>query len=94
MDWLYKSNVVIHCAHGTISFVDSQGNQASVSGKVGNAPFRVVKVARLLKGLRKGLPIYVVKLYRPKSGSIEGQLEWLADYDNVFPKELVDLTPP
>ena len=58
MDLLYKSNAVVHCMQETISFVDSQGNQASVSGRVGNAPLRVVKVARLIKGLRKGLPIY------------------------------------
>ena len=94
MDWLYKSNAVIHCAHKIISFVDSQGNQALVSGRVGNAPLRVVKVARLLKGLRKGLPIYAVNLNRPKSGSTEGEPKWLEDYNNVFPEELVDLPPP
>ena len=73
MDWLYKNNAVIHCAHGTLSFVGSQENQASVSGRVKNAPLRVVKVARLIKGLRKGLPIYVVELNRPESGSKEGE---------------------
>ena len=94
MDWLYKNNVVIHCAHGTISFVDSQENQASVSGRVGNAPLRVVKAARILKGLRKGLPIYAVKLNRLENGFTKGEWEWLTEYDDVFLKELVDLSPP
>ena len=94
MDWLYKSNAIIHCAHKTISFVDSQENQASVSRRVGYTPLRVVKVSRLIKGLRKGLPIYAVKLNRPESGSKEGEPKWMADYNDVFPKELVDLPPP
>ena len=64
-----------------------------MSGRVGNAPLRVVKVARLIKGLRKGLPKYVVKLNRLESGSKEGELEWLANYDNVFSEELIDLPP-
>ena len=50
-----------------------------MSGRVGNAPLRVVKVARLLKGLTKGLPIYAVKLNRQENGSKEGKPEWLAD---------------
>ena len=94
MDWLYKNNAVIHCAHKTISFVDSQENQALVSGRVENAPLRVVKVARPIKGLRKGLPIYGAKMNRPKSWSKEGEPKWLADYNYIFLEELVDLPPP
>ena len=94
MDWLYKNNPIIHYAHKTISFVDSQGNQALVSGRVGNAPLRVVKVTILIKGLRKGLPIDDVKLNRPESGSKEGELEWLTDYNDVLSEELIHLPPP
>ena len=61
MDWLHKNNAVIHCAQGTLSFIDPQGSQALVSGRVGYAPLRVVKIVKLVKGLRKGLPIYTVK---------------------------------
>ena len=64
-----------------------------MSRRVGYAPLRVVKVARLIKGLRRGLPIYAMKLNRPESGSKEGEPEWLAEYDDVFLKELIDLPP-
>ena len=94
MDWLNKNNAGIHCAHETISFVDSQKNHALVSGRVGNTPLRVVKAARLIKGLRKGLPINAIKLNRLESGSKEGEPEWFIDYNDVFHKELVDLPPP
>ena len=73
MDWLHKNNDVAHCVHKTISFVESQENQALVSRRVGYAPLRVVKVARLIKGLKKGLSIYGVKLNRLENGSKEGE---------------------
>ena len=78
IDCLYKNNSVIHCAQKTISFVDSQENQASVSRRVGYALLRVVKIVKLVKVLRKGLPIYVVKLNKPKSEPKEGEPKWLA----------------
>ena len=50
MDWLHKNNAVIHCTQGTLSFTDPQGSQALVLGRVGYAPLRVVKIAKLVKG--------------------------------------------
>ena len=94
MDWLHKNNVVIHCTQGTLSFTDPQGIQALVLGRAGYAPLRIVKIAKLVKGLKKGLPIYVVKLNKPEGEPKEGELEWLTEYNDVFPEELTDLPPP
>ena len=55
---------------------------------------RIVKISKLVKGLRKGLPIYAVKLKKPKGKPKEGELEWLIEYNDVFPKKLTDLPPP
>ena len=48
---------------------------------------------KLLKGLRMGLPIYVLKLNNPsKSTAVEGdEPEWLSEYQDVFPQELSEL---
>ena len=94
MDWLHKNNVVIHCAQGTLSFIESQGNQALVSGRVGYAPLRIVKISKLVKGLRKGLCIYAIKLNKPEGKPKEGEPEWLTKYNDVFLKELTDFPPP
>ena len=94
MDWLHKNNAVIHCAQGTLSFIDSQESQVLVSGRVGYAPLRVVKIAKLIKGMGKGLPIYAVKLNKPKGKTKEGEPKWLTKYNDVFPEELTDLPPP
>ena len=55
---------------------------------------RIVKISRLVKGLRKGLPVYTVKLNKPEDKPKEGEPGWLIEYDDVFPKELTDLPPP
>ena len=93
MDWLHKNNAVIHCTQGILSFTDPQGIQALVSKKAGYAPLRVVKIAKLVKGLRKGLHIYVVKLNKLEGKLQEGEPKWLTQYDDVFPKELTNLPP-
>ena len=94
MDWLHKNNAVIHCAQGTLSFIDSQESKALVTGRVGYAPMRMVKISKLIKGLRKGLPIYAVKLNKPEGKPKEGEPEWLKEYIDVFPEELTNLPPP
>ena len=94
MDWLHKNNAVIHCAQGTLSFIDSQENQALVSGRAGYAPLRIVKISKLVRGLRKGLPVYAVKLNKPEGKPKEGEPKWLIEYDDVFPEKLTHLPPP
>ena len=94
MDWLHKNNAIIHCTQGTPSFTDPQGSQALVSGRARYAPLRVVKIAKLVKELRKGLPIYAVKLNKLEGEPKEWDPEWLTEYNDVFPEDLIDLRPP
>ena len=44
--------------------------------------------------MRKGLPIYAIKLNKPKSEPKEGEPEWLTEYGDVFLEELINLPPP
>ena len=53
----------------------------------------MVKANKLAKGMRKGLPIYVIKLNKPDKETSKLEPEWLSEYQDVFPKELTDFPP-
>ena len=94
MDWLQSHDADIHCKTGTISFQTLSGERVQIKGETGKSPLKVVKALKLLKGLRKGLPIYVLKLNNPSKLSAEGEEpEWLSEYKDVFPEELSELPP-
>ncbi|MCO5579397.1 hypothetical protein L7F22_033252 [Adiantum nelumboides] len=98
MDWLSKNKADIHCSQGTVSFYSLNGEQVYIHGRRGNAPLRVVKAKQLIKGLRKGLSLYVLKLNKPEKESKEKETEdkepeWLSEFSDVFPEELTDLPP-
>jgi len=84
MDWLSKSQVEIKCHKGTLSFVDLHGNKVHVCGTNG-------KASKLLKGLRKRQPIYVVKLNPMSQEKTSGEPTWLSEYEDVFPEELSEM---
>ena len=94
MDWLERSEAIIHCGRGTLTFQDCNNNQVQVLRESGKSPLRVVKAHKLIKGLRKGLPILAITLNKPSKLPNEGDPEWLKEYDDVFPEELTDLPPP
>ena len=66
MDWLGQNQAGIYCNQGTVSFVSSQGEKVEIQGISRRNPIWVVKPNKLIKGLKKGLPIYVLKLNKPK----------------------------
>ena len=67
MDWLGQNQAGIYCNQGTISFVSSQGEKVEIQGRSGRNPIWVVKPNKLVKGIKKGLLIYVLKLNKPKT---------------------------
>ncbi|MCO5556632.1 hypothetical protein L7F22_010183 [Adiantum nelumboides] len=98
MDWLSKNKADIHCSQGTVSFYSLNKEQVYIHGRRGNAPLRVVKAKQLIKGLRKGLSLYVLKLNKPEKESKEKETEdkepeWLSEFLDVFLEELTDLPP-
>ena len=93
MDWLRANNADIQCGKGTISFQTEEGKIVLIQGKNGKSPLGVVKASRLVKGLKKGLDIFVLKLNNPTK-ILEGkEPEWLSEYQDVFPEELTELPP-
>ncbi|MCO5569851.1 hypothetical protein L7F22_023565 [Adiantum nelumboides] len=57
-----------------------------------------MKAKQLIKGLQKGLSLYVLKLHKPEKESKEKETkdkepEWLSEFSDVFPEELTDLPP-
>lgn len=93
MDWLSQSQAVIKCHEGTLSFLDLSGNKVHVSGNNGTPTLQLVKASKLLKGLRKRQPIYVVKLNPVSHEKPSGEPAWLSEYEDVFPEELSEMPP-
>ncbi|MCO5567517.1 hypothetical protein L7F22_021211 [Adiantum nelumboides] len=96
MDWLSKNKAVIHCSQGTVSFYSSNGEQVYIHGRRENASLRVIKAKQLMKRLRKGLSLYILKLNKPEKESKDKEtedreLEWLSEFSDVFFEVLTDL---
>ena len=70
MDWLSKNQAKIDCQKGTILFISSIGHKVSIQGRLGKNLLKVVKSNKLVKGLQKGLPIFILKIN--KSNREEG----------------------
>ncbi|MCO5569456.1 hypothetical protein L7F22_023168 [Adiantum nelumboides] len=96
MDWLSKNKADIHCSQGTVSFYSLNEEQVYIHGRRRNAPLRVVKAKQMMKGLQKGLPLYVMKLNKPEKESKDKETEdrepeWLSEFSDVFLEELTGL---
>ena len=67
------------------------GERVQVQGRAGKTSLKVVKIKCLIKGLKKGLPIYVLKTNKLEK-DLEGQApEWLSEYQDVFSEDLTKL---
>ena len=53
----------------------------------------MVKAAKLAKGLKKGLHIFLLKLNEPSNSLEVNELEWLSEYQYLFLDELTELPP-
>ena len=94
MDWLRSRHANIHCAQGTFSFLDDRNQEILVQGKNGKPKAKLSKAKRLMKGLKAGQQIFVVKLNKVKESENEAEPMWLQDYADVFPEDLTNLPPP
>ena len=65
MDWLSKNQAEINCRKEVVMFVSKEANKVEIQRRTRKSPLRVVKASKLVKGLRKALPIYVLKLNKP-----------------------------
>ena len=93
MDWLSKNYADISCRKGSISFLFTSGAQVQIQGRAGKSPLKVVKINHLVKGLKKGLPIYILKLNKVEK-NFEGQEpEWLSEFEDIVSEELSELPP-
>ena len=64
-----------------------------IQGRSRRNPLKVVKANKLVSGLRKGLPIYILKLNKLEKVEEGQEPSWLREYQDVFPKELTNLPP-
>ena len=93
MDWLTTNQASINCAEGSFTFVDLSGEKTLVQGKNGKSKACLVKANRLLKGLKRGQQIYVVKLNKINDIGENVEPKWISEFSDVFPEELIGLPP-
>ena len=60
---------------------------------MGPSAAQLVRASKLLKGLGKRQPIYVVKLNPVNQEEPSGELAWLSEYEDIFPEELSEMPP-
>ena len=72
MDWLGKSKAQINCGLGSTLFTSDVGTQVPILGRSSRNPLKIVKAKRIVSGFKKGLPIYILKINKPKKEK-EGQ---------------------
>ena len=91
MDCLSKNKARINCGQGIVSCLSNNGQKVEIEGRSWKNPLWVVKSSKIIKGLKKGLPIYVLKL--KKLDQVEGgsEPEWLSEYLDIFLEELTNL---
>ena len=93
MDWLGRNKAEIKCGLGSIFFTTNLETQVQIQGRSGRNPLKIVKAERIANGFRKGLPIYIIKINKPKRVEEGWDLAWLKEYQDVFPMELTNLPP-
>ena len=54
----------------------------------------MTKAKRLMKGLKSGQQIFVVRLNKVKEFENEAELMWLQEHTDVFLEDLTNLPPP
>ena len=93
IDWLGKNKAQTNYGLGYILFTSDLGVQVQIQGRSGKNPLKIVKAKRKANGFRKVLPIYILKINKPKK--LEGGWDpcWLKEYQDVFSKELTNLPP-
>ena len=94
MDWLIANHASVHhCAQGSFSFWDKQGQETLVQGRNGKPRAKLSKASRMLRGLRSGQQIYVVKLNKVEQKEDQNEPRWLQEFSDVFPEDLTNLPP-
>ena len=64
-----------------------------IQGRSGGNPLKVVKAKRIVSGFIKGLPVYILKIKKPKKVEEGQDPDWLKEYQDVFQEELTNLPP-
>ena len=93
MDWLIANHANVHCAQGSFSFQDKQGQETLVQGRNEKPRAKLSKASRMLRGLRSGQQIYVVKLNKVEQKEGQNEPSWLQEFSDIFPEDLTNLPP-
>ena len=88
MDWLMKNWASIHCAQGSLTFQDNLGQEVLVQGRNAKPKACLVKASRMLKGMRSGQQIFIIKLNKVEKPKDDTGPDWLRKFSDIFPEDL------
>ena len=94
MDWLAKHNATIECKAKLLKFVTLLGEEVTITGIGGDPKLQLVTTTKLFKTYRKKQMVYAVKLNPLENPKPSNEPTWLAEYADVFPKEITQLPLP
>ena len=90
---MITNHASVHCAQGSFSFQDKQGQETLVQGRNGKPRAKLSKASRMLRGLRSRQQIYVVKMNKVEQREGQNEPSWLQEFSDVFPEDLTNLPP-
>eukprot|EP00253_Pinus_taeda_P024492 PITA_24492 len=93
MDWLEAHRAWVDCYGKRILGINDEGEAIQIQGIKREVSLRYISVMQMKRCLRKGCQAYVIQEVSQEKGPSLGQYPVLAEFPDVFPKELPGLPP-
>eukprot|EP00253_Pinus_taeda_P028742 PITA_28742 len=93
MDWLEAHRAWVDCYGKRILGINDEGKSIQIQGIKKEVSLRYISVMQMKRCLRKGCQAYVIQEVSQEKGPSLGQYPVLAEFPDVFPKELPGLPP-
>eukprot|EP00253_Pinus_taeda_P003078 PITA_03078 len=91
MDWLEAHRAWVDCYGKRILGINDEGEAIQIQGIKREVSLRYISVMQMKHCLRKGCQAYVIQEVSQEKGPSLGQYPVLAEFPDVFPKELPGL---
>eukprot|EP00253_Pinus_taeda_P003939 PITA_03939 len=93
MDWLEAHQAWVDCYGKRILEINDEGEVIQIQGIKREVSLRYISAMQMKRCLRKGCEAYVIQEVSQGKGPSLGQYPVLAEFPDVFPKELPGLPP-
>eukprot|EP00253_Pinus_taeda_P029921 PITA_29921 len=93
MDWLEAHQALVDCYGKRILGINDEGEVIQIQGIKREVSLRYISAMQMKRCLRKGCQAYVIQEVSQGKGPSLGRYPVLAEFSDVFPKELPGLPP-